>query len=75
MLVKQKTKRRRLNRYSISMSGPTYERLRTSVKSVSLQKFVDGILTSALDDPTILTRMSEKCRPRKSGHGLGAETA
>lgn len=50
-------------RYSISISGPTYDRLRSSVTSTSTQKFVDGILASALDDPAILARLIERCRP------------
>jgi hypothetical protein len=60
MPTKQKPKR-----YSISVTGQTYARLRSSVESTSLQKFVDGILTSALDDPTILERVTGKCTSSK----------
>jgi hypothetical protein len=55
------TEKKKPKRYSISVSGTTYARLRTSVASASLQKFVDGILVSALDDPTIRERLLAKC--------------
>jgi hypothetical protein len=65
MNMRPKTKK--LNRYSISVTGQTYDRLRATVKSASLQKFVNGILVSALDDPTIAARVTEKCRSRELG--------
>jgi hypothetical protein len=49
-------------RYSISVSGQTYARLRTSVTSGSMHKFVDRILVGALDDPAILGRLVAKCQ-------------
>lgn len=52
-------------RYSISVSAPTYARLRGVVESASLPKFVDRILASALDDPTILARVAGKCRAKE----------
>lgn len=52
-------------RYSISVSGPTYKRLRTSVASASVQKFVEGIIVSVLDDPTIRERVLGKCLVRE----------
>jgi hypothetical protein len=51
-------------RYSISVSGGTYDRMRTMVTG-SLAKFVDNIVTTALDDPTILARVVAGCQPRK----------
>jgi hypothetical protein len=53
--------KRRPKRYSMSVSGKTYDRLRAALPSTSLQKFVDGILASALDDPAILDRVSARC--------------
>jgi hypothetical protein len=52
----------RPKRYSISVSGPTYARLRASMKEpASLPKFVNGIIVSALDDSTIRERVLAKC--------------
>ena len=53
-----------MQRYSISVSSRTYDRLRTAVGG-SLAKFVDNIVTTALDDPAILARVVAKCPPRK----------
>lgn len=50
-------------RFSISVSGATYGRLRSAVNDTSLQKFVDGIVTTALGDPTILARVVAKAKP------------
>jgi hypothetical protein len=47
---------------AISVSGQTYDRLRDVVAFSSLQKFVDGIVGTALDDPATLRRLVEKCR-------------
>jgi len=52
---------------SISISGKTYDRLNTSMGlQYSVHSFVDGILASALDDPTILKRVLKECRTRKA---------
>ena len=59
-----KKKSERPKRYSISVTGAVYERLRSTVTSASLQKFVDKILESALDDPATLARIADKCRSR-----------
>ena len=59
MIKNQKTQR-----YSISVSSKTYDRLRTAVPG-SLASFVDGIVTGALNDPTILARVVAKCRAQK----------
>jgi len=49
-------------RRSISVSGNTYDRLRSSVgEGESIQKFVDAIVAGALDDPKILDRVATKC--------------
>lgn len=56
----------RAKRFSISVSGPVYDRLSASMgASASVQKFVDGIVVSALDDATIRDRVLKKCRPRR----------
>jgi hypothetical protein len=58
----------RAKRYSISVSGSVYDRLSASMgASASVQKFVDGIVVSALDDATIQARVLSKCRPRAVG--------
>jgi hypothetical protein len=61
------TDKNRSKRYSISVTGRTYDRLRLTVASASLQKFVDGLITSALDDPAILARVVGKCRSGELG--------
>ena len=53
-----------MQRYSISVSSRTYDRLRTVVTG-SLTSFVDNIVTTALNDPVILARVMAKCPPRK----------
>ena len=55
---------KKMQRYSISVSSRTYDRLRTVVGG-SLASFVDNIVTTALDDPAILARVVAKCHPRK----------
>lgn len=54
-------------RPSISVTGRTYERLRSAVVSTSVPKFVDGLLTSALADPVIMERLLKKCRSKEPG--------
>jgi hypothetical protein len=53
-------------RYSISVSGVIYDRLRISVYSrvtgESLAAFIDDVVTSALDDPAIAARIVASCR-------------
>jgi hypothetical protein len=49
-------------RPSISVTGKIYDRLRTSVTQTSLSKFVENVVLSALDDPTIRDRVLDKCR-------------
>lgn len=58
------TGKKKKPRYSISVTGKTYDRLRLAVGG-SLQKFVDEIVRNALDDPTILARVTGKCRPKE----------
>jgi hypothetical protein len=51
-------------RYSISVTGATYERLRELPESeASMQRFVDALITSAIDDPLIRARVLAKCHP------------
>ena len=56
---------KRLQRYSISVSSKTYERMRAATEGESLARFVDDIMLSALDDPAILSRVLAMCHPRK----------
>jgi len=49
------------NRYSISVSGRTYDRLRVVVPRGRVARFVDDLVTSALDDPKITNRLVDKC--------------
>ena len=57
---------KKTQRYSISVSSRTYDRLRTAVTgSLSLATFVNDIVVTALDDPTILSRVVARCRSRK----------
>lgn len=60
----QPTKKQKPKRYSISVTARTYDRLRASMvptEHASLQKFVDSIIASALNDPMILERVAAKC--------------
>jgi hypothetical protein len=49
-------------RYSVSVSGATYARLRSAVVGTSLQRFLDDIVMNALNDPTICGRVVAKCK-------------
>jgi hypothetical protein len=49
-------------RYSISVTGCIYDRLRTQVTSGSVASFVDEIVEMALDDSTISNRIVAACR-------------
>lgn len=49
-------------RHSISVSGKIYDRLRAAVPHGGVSGFVDSIILSGLDDPTILARLIDKCR-------------
>lgn len=59
--TRQRAPRPKLPRYSISISGKTYDRLRGAVTE-SVATFVDDILTTALDDSTISARLLAACR-------------
>lgn len=60
--MSEKKTPKQVKRCSISVSGLTYDRLRSSVGEVdSIQKFVDRIVANALDDPKILERVAAKC--------------
>jgi hypothetical protein len=49
------------NRYSISVSGKTYDRLRVKVPRGRVARFVDDLLETALNDPTIMRRLVDRC--------------
>ena len=55
---------KKIQRYSISVSSKTYDRIRKKVPG-SLAGFVDDALASALEDPVTMARLVAKCRPRK----------
>ena len=55
---------KKMQRYSISVSSKTYDRLRAAVNS-SLARFVNDIMMTTFDDPAILARVVAKCHPRK----------
>ena len=55
---------KKMQRYSISVSAGTYDHLRTVVTG-SLAAFVDKIVVTALDDPSILARVVARCHPRQ----------
>lgn len=59
--TRQKTPRPKMPRYSISVSGKTYDRLRGAVAG-SLANFVDEIVMAALVDPTIAARLLAACQ-------------
>ena len=54
---------KKMNRYSISVAGTTYDRLRNAVDG-SMASFVDGIVLGALNDPAILGRLLARCRQK-----------
>ena len=49
------------NRYSISVSGKTYDRLCAKVPRGGVACFVDDLVASALDDPAIMSRLVDQC--------------
>ena len=55
---------KKTQRYSISVSSRTYDRLRTAVTG-SLAGFVDDLVAATLDDPAILARVVARCHPRR----------
>lgn len=56
---------KKMNRYSISVSGTTYDRLRSAVDG-SMASFVDGIVLGALNDPATMARLLSRCRQKPS---------
>lgn len=50
------------NRYSISVSGKTYDRLRAAVPHGGVASFVDELVMNVLDDPAALARLVAQCR-------------
>jgi hypothetical protein len=58
----ERSSKSRPKRYSISVTGETYARLRATVaESTSIQKFVDDLITSALDDALVAARVVGQC--------------
>lgn len=64
--VKQEGKqaKKKTQRYAISVSARTYDRMRGMVRG-SLAGFVDEIVMSALDDPAILARVLSRCHRKE----------
>ena len=56
------TPQKKKQRFSISVSGTTYDRLRSAVPLGGVSSFVDDIVLGALDDPAILRRLIDRCR-------------
>lgn len=54
---------KKTQRYAISVSSWTYDRLRVAVPG-SLAAFVDEHIKTALADPVILARLVIRCRAR-----------
>lgn len=52
---------KKTQRYSISVSAKTYERVRSSVEG-SVAGFVDDLVSDTLDDPVILSLLVDRCR-------------
>ena len=55
------TEKKKTQRYSISVSARTYERVRASVEG-SVAGFVDDLVADTLGDPAILARLVDRCR-------------
>lgn len=55
---------KKMQRYSISVSARTYDRVRAVVPG-SLAGFVDDLMVRTLDDSLILARTVAKCQQRK----------
>jgi hypothetical protein len=55
-------------RYSISVSGTTYDRLRAAAPRGRVASLVDEIVESALDDPETLARLVARCRPEEEAY-------
>jgi hypothetical protein len=53
-------------RYSISVSGKIYDRLRAVVPRGGMASLVDEIVEAALDDPETLARIVARCRPEEA---------
>lgn len=54
-------KRSKRSRYSISVSGRLYERLRAAVPSGSVAGRVDEIIRATLDDPDVSAETVSRC--------------
>lgn len=54
--------KRSCNRYSISVSGVVYDRLRSAIPRGNVTVFVEDAVASALDDPAIRARLVDQCR-------------
>lgn len=48
-------------RYSISVTGRFYEKLRAHVTDESVASFVDDVIASTLEDPTLSAQVLDAC--------------
>jgi hypothetical protein len=55
------SKKTKGTRYSISVTGRTYDRLRAVVPHGDMARFVDEIVEATLDDPVTLVRLVARC--------------
>jgi hypothetical protein len=62
------TEMKKIQRYSISVSGKTYDRLRAVVPQGGIARCVDDIIASTLDDPEILSRLVDRCRGEEGAY-------
>jgi hypothetical protein len=56
-----KEEKRKPRRYSISVTGRFYERLRTQVTSESVASFVDDVIATTLEDPALSAQVVDAC--------------
>lgn len=66
MQKQDKPRKYSAKRYTISVSGKIYQHLHLVVEDSSIQKFVDGLIRSALDDQPTRDRILARCTPKKS---------
>jgi hypothetical protein len=61
-MPKTKSKKPKIRKYSISVTGTTYARIRAAVPRGDMASFVDDVLVAALDDPAIAAGVVTQCR-------------
>lgn len=56
-----KEEKKKPRRYSISVTGRFYDRLRTQVTSESVASFVDDVIADTLEDPMLSAQVVDAC--------------